>query len=99
MRTSRWSIDARQQFNNWLSPFVEEDETLAEEAAILIEAYAGKLARRPFDGRSSRWPGLREASLMRWRKILVYEVKETEVVIIAFYDTRQDLSVMSPTPE
>lgn len=99
VRTSRWSLDARRQFLRWFIDFAEQDETLARKAADLIEARAEKAARRPYDGRPSRWPGLREASLKRWHKLLVYEVTDTEAVIIAFYDMRQDLSVVSPTPE
>ena len=99
MRTSRWSIDAQRQFGGWLNYLVAENEALGKDAAIIIEARAAKLAQRPFDGRPSRWPSLRELSLPRWRKLLIYEVKDAEVVIIAFYDMRQDLSAVSPTPE
>ena len=99
MRTAQWSINAQLQFLNWFSSFAEADERLADEAATLIRARADQLGRLPFTGRPSRWPGLREASLPRWRKLLVYQVKRTEVVVVAFYDTRQDLSVVSPRPE
>ena len=99
MRSSRWSIDARRQFIRWLRPFAAENTGLAQEATRLIEVRAEALAAHPFSGRPSRWTGLREASLPRWRKLLVYQVKRTEVVMIAFYDTRQDLSAVSPEPE
>ena len=57
------------------------------------------LARRLSDGRPSRWPGLREISLTDWHKFVVYREDEDEVLIIAFYDMRQDLSTVSPMPE
>ena len=57
---------------------------------------ARKIAERDSDGRISRWPGLREVGLSDWHKLLVFRVSPSSVTIVALYDMRQDLSVVSP---
>lgn len=58
-----------------------------------------KTGAHPFSYRPSRWKGLREASLLRWHKIIVFQVLQDEVVIVSFYDARQDLGRVFPLPE
>jgi hypothetical protein len=36
---------------------------------------------------------------VRWRKIIVFQVVGEEVLIISFYDARQDLTGVQPVPE
>jgi plasmid stabilization system protein ParE len=90
---------ARQQLADWIDYLLDQDGRVARVAAEQVEARVDRLVERPFDCRQSRWPGFRELSLLRWNKIVVYDVTDVEVLIVAFYDSRQDLSVVLPTRE
>ncbi len=96
MRRLEWSTPARRQFNAYIDYLLGESPRSAERASREVLAAARRLAAQSFMGRPSRWPGLRELSLRRWRKILVYKVEADEVRIVALYDTRQDLSRVTP---
>ncbi len=99
MRALKWSVVARQQLADWIDYLLDQDGRVARVAAEQVEARVDRLVERPFDCRQSRWPGFRELSLLRWNKIVVYDVTDVEVLIVAFYDSRQDLSVVLPTRE
>lgn len=99
MRTVRWAFEARRQRLEWLTWLAEQNEEKAKEAFADTIKRTNDLAPRPFAYRASRWPGLRERSLTAWKKIAVYQVTDAEVIIIAFYDARQDLSQVQPQPE
>jgi plasmid stabilization system protein ParE len=99
VRVLEWSVAARQQFDNWIDYLVDQDGRIAKVATEQVEARVDRLVERPFDCRRSRWHGFRELSLLRWNKIVVYDVTDVEVLIVAFYDSRQDLSVVLPTRE
>lgn len=99
MRRVRWSRTARDAQRSWLEHLEAIDPRLTDRALAESETLSRNFGRRPYSFRPSRWPGLREASLLPWHKILVFEVTKDEVVVIAFYDTRQDLSRTHPTPE
>lgn len=99
MKPVRWSAEARSRQLEWLDYLLGIDETLADRAAIDSEAKSAEVGRHPLAYRRSRWPGLHETSLTLWHKILVYQVKAEEVVIISFYDMRQDLTQVAPRPE
>ena len=99
MRRLRWSREARIQYRSWLAYLAGIDPALATRGGRFVDSRTIALASRPTDGRPSRWPGLRELGLTDWHKLVVYREDEAEVVVIAFYDMRQDLSVVSPAPE
>jgi len=85
---------ARQHLAGWIDYLLDQDGRVAKVAAEQVEARVDRLVERPFDCRQSRWPGFRELSLLGWNKIVVYDVTDVEVLIVAFYDSRQDLSVV-----
>ncbi|WP_367275212.1 hypothetical protein [uncultured Brevundimonas sp.] len=67
------------------------DRALAESETLSL-----KVGDHPFRYRPSRWRGLREASLLRWRKVIVFQILPDAVVIVSFYDARQDLAGVQP---
>ena len=99
MRRLRWSSEAKGQQRDWLAYLAGIDPTLATRGGRFVDRRTLAIATRLSDGRPSRWPGLREVSLIDWHKLVVYREDDAEVLILAFYDTRQDLSAVSPTPE
>lgn len=99
MRRVRWSEEARSAQRLWLDALEQRDPRLTDRALAESEALSLRIGAHPFTYRPSRWRGLREASLLRWRKIIVFQVLPDEVVILSIYDTRQDLSRVQPTPE
>ncbi len=99
MRRVRWSQEARKAQRDWLDELEAQDPRLTDRAISESEALSLKTGARPFSFRPARWRGLREASLLRWHKILVFQVLQDEVVIVSFYDARQDLDRVSPLSE
>ncbi|MGK2255489.1 MULTISPECIES: type II toxin-antitoxin system RelE/ParE family toxin [Brevundimonas] len=96
MRTVRWSKEARDGQREWLDLLEQQDPRLTDRALAESEALSLKLGDHPFRYRPSRWRGFREASLLRWRKVVVFQVLPDEVVIVSFYDARQDLAAVQP---
>ena len=99
VRRLRWSDNAGRQFEAWTDYLAGYDADFAKRSKEAVETRVNGLVHHPYRWRGSRWPGLREFSLLKWKKVVVYQVQDREIVIIAFYDTRQDLSGMSPKPE
>lgn len=96
MRPVLWSREARESQREWLDRMEALDPRLTDRALAESEALSKRIGDRPFSFRPSRWMGFREASLLRWRKILVFQVLPDAVVIISFYDARQDLADVQP---
>lgn len=94
-----WSLAANRQLIDYLDYLAEHDERLSVRAKRDIVGRVSLLGRRPQTGRNARWPGLREFSLTRWRKLIVYRVEDGRVIVVAFYDARQDLSQAKPKPD
>lgn len=99
MRRVRWSKEARDAQRDWLDHLEQIDPRLTDRALAESEALSFRAGEGPFRFRPSRWRGLREASLIRWRKIVVFQVRDDEVLIISFYDARQNLTGVQPVPE
>lgn len=99
MRQVRWSREARDAQRAWLDHLETIDPRLTDRALAESEALSTSTGKRPYSFRASRWGGLREASLIRWHKIIVFQVTKDAVAIIAFYDARQNLSRVHPTTE
>lgn len=91
-----WTPPARSSLNAYFDYLGEQAPSLTGDARAEIERAVGRLGVRPLMGRPARWSGLREWSLLRWKKIVVYRVKENRIEILAFYDARQDLSRVTP---
>jgi plasmid stabilization system protein ParE len=91
-----WSGPARRAFNTYIDYLIEAAPRSAQRASREIAAATERIGRRPLIGRPSRWPGLREWSLRRWKKIVVYRVEAEQIVILALYDARQDLTRVTP---
>jgi plasmid stabilization system protein ParE len=96
MKPVRWSKEARDAQRNWLDHLEGQDPRLTDRALAESEALSLKVGDRPFRYRPSRWRGFREASLLRWHKVIVFQVLPDEVVIVSFYDARQDLADVQP---
>lgn len=92
----RWTPPARASLEEYFAYLSEHAPSITSTARVDIQKVVGKLARRPNMGRRARWLGLREWSLLRWKKIVVYRVEAEQIVILAFYDARQDLSGVTP---
>lgn len=92
----KWTPPALASLNAYFAHLGEHAPSLTGKARAGIEKAVGRLGVRPLMGRPARWPGLREWSLLRWKKIVVYRVKDDRIEILAFYDARQDLSRLTP---
>ncbi len=72
----------------------------AARAEAAVETMLKRLASNPGLGRRSlRWPRYYEWSLTAQHKLLIYESDDRVLQVVALYDMRQDLSLLSPTPE
>lgn len=98
MRDYEWSEPALAAFSEFLDYLDERSLAASDRAETEIKATLSRLAERPYRGHRSRWPGLLEWSATDWSKIIVYRELPDGIRIIAFYDARQDLSVVHPTP-
>jgi|CXWL01.1.fsa_nt_gi plasmid stabilization system protein ParE len=92
-----WTTPAEVGLDAYLGYLAARNPAIAPEARADIQKSTALLGDHPFLGRPAHWPGLRELSLLRWRKIAVYRVEEQPVLILALYDARQDLSQVMPT--
>ncbi len=99
MRRVRWAKEARDAQRDWLDYLEAQDPRLTDRALAESQALSLRVGARPFAYRPSRWTGLREASLLRWHKVLVFQVLDDEVLILSFYDARQDLTRVQPKSE
>ena len=99
MKPVRWSKEARDAQRDWLDHLEGQDSRLTDRALSESEDLSLKVGDHPFRYRPSRWRGFREASLIRWHKIIVFQVLPGEVVVVSFYDARQDLDRVQPTSE
>jgi len=84
------------QQRRWLNYLAGIDPEFAARGLTDAERMSAWLGRRSLPGRIARWRGLREQPLQPWHKILVVKVTETEIVVVAFYDMRQDLTRVRP---
>ncbi len=96
MMRVQWATPAELSLDAYIGYLAARNPPIAQEARADIQKSTALLGDHPFLGRPARWPGLRELSLLRWRKIGVYRVEVDRVLIVALYDARQDLSRMTP---
>lgn len=91
-----WADDARDAFLSFIDFLIEVSPASAEKAQLEVQTALSNLSVMPFMGHGSRWPGLRELLLPRWKNLLVYRVGPDGILIVALYDARQDLGKLTP---
>jgi plasmid stabilization system protein ParE len=91
-----WSKRAEAGLEAFLDYLALHAPALVRRARDDAYSAAADLADFPFAQRAARWPGLRELPLRRWKKLIVYRVEADRVVIVAFFDLRQDLGTVAP---
>ena len=94
--TLRWAATARADYMDYLRYLRRVAPESARRAAADVESESARLEKQPFTARPSRWPGMREWSLLRWKKIIVFRIDPEEIVILGFLDARQDLRKIIP---
>ena len=100
MRLVDWSEPALAAAESYLRYLAPRSPAAAAKAEAALVAATARLARATLPGRTSlRWPGLRELSLTDWSKIIVFELAEDRISIVALVDARQDLDTLDLTPE
>jgi plasmid stabilization system protein ParE len=94
-----WLPRAKRALRDYLFYLREQAPNLVPEAEQELREAALQLGDFPYAHREARWPGLRELPLRRWKKLIVYRVEADRVVIVAFFDLRQDLAAQPPPGE
>lgn len=92
MSRVRWSDNALRDLSNVYEYLSQNNPFAAEQARYDLVATANGLADFPLMGRQldRRGPEVRGLSVPRWKKILVYRVRDNTVEIAAIIDPRQD---------
>lgn len=93
----RWAPGARSGYLRFLRELGLLSRPAAHAAHDTVVAVLEMLAQHPLRGRSSsRWPECREWSLLRQHKLLVYRHDDDGLMVVGFFDTRQDLFAVLP---
>lgn len=96
MREVLWTEPAEDDLAAFLNYLPDRNTPVAARAEREIEALKGPLGTRTLPGRSSLcWRSLRELSIPDWHKVLVLQVGEDLIRVIAFVDQRQDLDALT----
>jgi plasmid stabilization system protein ParE len=94
-----WAPEAQDAHDAYIDWLVEYDERRAQRAHGEIQDWVALLASRPFIGNGSRWPGFRVHGDSDMHKLIIYEVFDDHIEIIAFRDMRQDNSKLRLRPK
>lgn len=95
MRRVTWTAPAQRSADDYLDYLAERNPAAAKRASDETQAVSRHLAYMMTPGRpSTRWPGRRELSLTRWKKLIVFQILPDRISVLAFLDTRQDLDVV-----
>ncbi|WP_372691825.1 type II toxin-antitoxin system RelE/ParE family toxin [Brevundimonas sp.] len=97
MRVAQWTQPARESYDAFLQHLLEQNKRRAILARNDLQDAVALLCRRPQVGRRSEWPGLKRWSVPEWDKIIIFREIPDGVRVVAFYDARQDLTVVDPT--
>jgi len=92
----RWTRTAQAALEAYLDRLHMAGGVMRQEAQEEFRTMLTRLEQRPLMARPSRWPGLREWSFLRWKKIVVLRVEGNDLVVLAFLDVCQDLSRIIP---
>lgn len=79
---------------------LEQNPAAAKRARDEIQGATRRFMWMPTPGRpSQRWPGCRELSLLRWKKIIVFKILPNRLSVAAFLDARQNLDAIDLSSE
>ena len=96
MRAVGWTNPAQQSAERFLDLLLALNPLAAKRAQEEIQAATRRLIYMPTPGRASqRWPGTRELSLVRWKKLIVFKILSDRISVLAFLDARQDFDVIN----
>ncbi|MES2861101.1 MAG: type II toxin-antitoxin system RelE/ParE family toxin [Pseudomonadota bacterium] len=99
MREVIWSPEAEDAQDAYIDWLVEYDEQTAKRIQAEIEAWTLLLSKRPLIGNAARWPGFRVHGDRDLDKLMIYEVFDDHIEIVAFRDMRQDNSKLRLRPK
>ena len=99
MRTVIWAPEAQDDYDAYIDWLVEYDERKAQRTNEDVQDWVALLASHPFIGNGSRWPGLRVHGDSDMNKLVIYEVFDDHIEIVAFRDMRQDNTNLQLTPK
>lgn len=98
MRIVKWTTPAEQSAERFLTLLLEVNPSAAKRAREEMQAATRRFVWMPTPGRiSERWPGCRELSLLRWKKVIVFKILPDRLSVLAFLDARQNLDVIDLT--
>jgi plasmid stabilization system protein ParE len=87
---------AQRQYDDWLGYLDQHSPRAAQRAHAQVSSAVADLSSQPLKGRAARWPGVRELVLPRSPKVIVYRITDTEIIIAALLDLRQNLAALNP---
>jgi toxin ParE1/3/4 len=85
-----WTIRAIAEAEDWIEWLSGHSVKAALSASEELILRTDRLLQFTQLGRIGRISGTRELSLPKWHKVVVYEVLDEKVVILALRDTRQN---------
>lgn len=95
MRIVEWGRSAELSAERFLDMLLDENPAAAKRAREEVQGATRRFIWMPTPGRpSQRWPGCRELSLLRWKKIIVFKIFPDRLSVLAFLDARQDLDTI-----
>lgn len=84
----RWTADAKRRYQTVIDHISEQNALAAKDLATRVRHVLNLASQRPLMYRAGRVPGTREALVHR-NYIVVYRVKATTIVVVAFVHARQ----------
>jgi len=97
VRIVQWTQPARESYDVFLEYLLERDKRWAIRARNDLQDALALICQRPQIGRRSEWLGLKRWSVPEWDKIIIFREIPDGIRVVAFYDARQDLTVVDPT--
>ena len=95
MSGAQWAPGARSAYLRFLRELAVLSPPAAQRAEDDVLKALSIVTDHPLRGRASqRWLHRREWSLRRQHKLLVYRQEADGVVVVGFFDTRQDLNAI-----
>lgn len=99
VRSVIWAPEAQDAHDTYIDWLVAYDEDKARRTHDDIQHWVALLAGHPFIGNGSRWPGFRVHGDSDMNKLVIYQVFDDHIEIVAFRDMRQDNSKLRLTPK
>ena len=92
IETVFWTAEARADLRELVLYLADRDAAVARKAALRFFTTANRLAAVPSMGRPGAEPGTREISLSKWKRVMVYRIRNTRVEVLALRDTRRQVT-------